>query len=198
MVHVAIDVAAVVENRAAQAVADEGQLHRKTQFLIENQNGETANRESAARISRPGLIEAESTQRLATASKKAFGKLNDVLRQIYRRVANGRRAIDGIAQGIFHAESGGTGEHEIAAERVIGRILEEAAYKAAVGAERFRGQADVHGVKSPAPGVAGIVATIARVGDTKTRDQRWLVVQRNFVWIHTQLGGHHPAKKVPI
>ncbi len=88
--HVAIHVAAVIENRAAQAIADEGQPHRKAQFLIENQNGEAANGKSAARISRSGLIEAEAAERLATAGKKALGELNDVRRESLIRIANGR------------------------------------------------------------------------------------------------------------
>src|SRR3984885_1190720 len=196
--HIAIHIAAVVENRAAQPVADEWQFHRKTQLLIENQNGQAANRKSAAWITGSGLIEAESTKRLAAASKEPLGELNDVGGKGLSWIANGRRAVYGISQRILHAESGRTGKNEVPAEWMIGRILKDAAYEAAVRAEPFRGQANVHSVESSAPRVAGIIAAIANVGDPNTRNQGWLVVQRNFVLVHTQLRGHDPAKKIPV
>src|SRR4029077_10980919 len=58
----AVHIAAVIENRPAERCPDERQAHRKTEFLVEDENGLATDWEAGAEIARPGLIEREASQ----------------------------------------------------------------------------------------------------------------------------------------
>ena len=199
VIHVAVDVAAVVEKRAAKTIADEGQAHREMQLLIEDQEGEAADRKARARIARAGFIEAESPQRLRAAGKEAFGQRNNLARR------NGLAAIRGHvpcsrASRVFDSEARGTGEDEVAAKGMVGGVLDKGAQKASTGTKRSRSVAHVGGVEGAGFGIAGIVPAIASVGDAKSRHQSGLAIERNLIFGNraVQVGGHHAAKKITV
>src|SRR5579863_5721696 len=81
VVHVAVDVAAVVEKSAAQAIADERQPHREMQLLVEDQERKASDGKARAGIARAGFVEAKSPQRLCAAGKEAFGQRYDLARR---------------------------------------------------------------------------------------------------------------------
>src|SRR5215470_11653140 len=70
----AIDVAAIIEKRAAQRCSYERQAHREAKLLVQHQHGLPAHRKSSDGIAWPGLIQRKSPERRAAAPKEALGE----------------------------------------------------------------------------------------------------------------------------
>ncbi len=139
--YIAIYVTAIVKDGAAQPVADEGQLHRKAQFLVENQERQTADREARAGIARASCIQAETTKGSRAAGKKPFGQWNDlrgdgrsggaaICRATFRRAA-----FRGLTKRLFKAKTRSPREDESASESMKRGVLKKSAKKACAGTQ---------------------------------------------------------------
>ena len=77
LIELAKDVTAIVEEGAADFVANPGQVHRETEFLIEDEHRLTADWETGNGIARASLVQREAAQRCAATSEQALRKGND-------------------------------------------------------------------------------------------------------------------------
>src|SRR5271163_299825 len=199
VIHVAVYIAAIVKQRSAQAVADERQPHRKTQFLVEYQYRQASDGKTGARIARAGFVQTEASQRLRASGKKSFWQRDDLSRR-GRDGAIRRRVPSSCASGYFHAEARRTREHKGPAKGMVGRILHEDAEKTRAGAEVLGGITHVRGIKASGFWVCRIIAPVACIRYAHSGHQRGLAVQWNLVLGNraVQVRSYHAPEKISV
>src|SRR5712692_2394459 len=154
------NVSRVVEKSAAQAVAHHRQSHGKPQFLIEDQQGQPAHRKAGLGITRAGLVQPESAQRVAASGEEALRQSNLTER--------------GFADGLLDAEARRARKHQASADRRKGGVLGEQPDETRAGADGFVSEAEVGAVERAATGIGGIVAPLAEPRHAYSRDPRGL------------------------
>src|SRR5262245_52770791 len=154
------DVAHVMKEDALNVVADE----RKSQLDIVKEERVSPERKTgrlrcratwcqrSSGVARSGLVKGESAERVGAASEEALRQRN---RFLLGKPGGRRKRSD-------DAELRLAGQSEITREAVIGRVAQQGAAEAALGAEKSAGETDVGGVVNAPMRVGGTVAPILR------------------------------------
>src|SRR4029077_1140616 len=161
----AVDVACVVKKRSAELCADDWQLQRKADFLVEYDERLSAHGETGQRIARARLIESKTPDGGAAAGEKTFRQWNYLWQWGYR----GRGETEGncVAKGLQNADAERAGKIPVARQRRVSGILDEVTQEAGAGADGGGCGTDVYGVDGALRGVGGIIAVVAHVGGAK-------------------------------